>query len=63
MGFLHLVHVDLSQFIMPWALDVHEDLIIDSGTKFNVESKFLGAKMIYVHLHHFIGVRKISVRF
>ena len=46
---------------MPWALDVHEDFIIDSETKFNVESKFLGAKMIYVHLHHFISVRKISV--
>ena len=44
---------------MPWALDVHEDFIIDSETKFNVESKFLGAKMIYVHLYHFIGVRKI----
>ena len=56
-----IVHVELSRFIMPWALDVHEDFIIDSETKFNVESKFLGAKMIYVHLHHFISVRKISV--
>ena len=58
-----IVHVELSQIIMPWALNVHENFILDSGTEFNAESKFLGAKMIFIHLHRFLGVRKISVRY
>ena len=35
-----VVHVELSRFIMPWAFDVYGHFIIDSETKFIVESKF-----------------------